>query len=227
MPRVVETGRVRYIRIVSTCRVDLCASHEPFLFPMPRPRKAYALIPLRLSDDERLLLRVLESALAASEYTDKIDVAAAYSTRVQNMRQQLANTAAVLAGMFVVAAGKRGQELVQDRSINDYPELLGAIFEIGRRQKAMNPEQMRLSYGKLICMLQDAQSSEVHAPAGFERVAPIHTVADELAAIEAEELLEDDDIMEAVEADAPPPWWPGPSRAARVPPCWQSLKSGV
>lgn len=40
----------------------------------------------------------------------------------------------------------------------------------------MNPEKMRTSYGKLLYLLQDAESDEIREILGFNVVAPIKTV---------------------------------------------------
>ena len=163
---------------------------------LPPLRSRAKTIPLRLDDDERTLLRVLECALEVSDYTERVDTIR-LSGKVGRIVQQLGDVLAVLAGMFVVAEGRRGQELVQDRTVGEMPELFGAIFEAGRRYKVMNPDKMRGSHGKLMCMLQDAQISEIRTAIGFDMVRAIRTVEDELAQLDADALLDDDDLAVA------------------------------
>jgi hypothetical protein len=47
-------------------------------------------------------------------------------------------------------------------------------FEIARRHKVMNPEKMRVEYGKLVYMIQDAVA--LREQLGFNVKAPLHTV---------------------------------------------------
>ena len=155
-------------------------------------------IPLRLSEEERSILRVLEGALTVSEYTDKVDVFSYRSNKVARIQQQLGDVFAILSGMLVAAKGKRGQDLIQDRAVSDNPELFSSIFEVGRRYKVMNPDKMRTSYGKLMFMLQDAQMGEIRDAIGFRCVCAIISVESELAALHAEPLLDDDDLPDAV-----------------------------
>ena len=104
-------------------------------------------IPLRLSEDERSLLRVLEGALSVSEYTDKVDIFSYRSDKAARVVEQLGNALAIMSGMVVAALGKRGQQLVQGRTLSENGDLFCAIFEVGRRYKVMNPDKMRSTYG--------------------------------------------------------------------------------
>lgn len=149
-----------------------------------------AFIPLRLTDEERSLLRVLEGALTVSEYTDKVDVFGYRSNKLARIEQQLGDVFAILSGMLVAAKGKQGQQLIQDRAIHENPDLFCAIFEVGRRYKVMNPDKMRSTYGKLMYLLQDAQTAEIRDSIGFRVVRSVLTVRGELDSLGIAELLE-------------------------------------
>ena len=144
------------------------------------------------------MLRVLEGALAVSEYTDKVDVFSYRSNKLGRIQQQLGDMFAVLSGMLVAAKGKKGQDLIQNRQVSENPELFASIFEVGRRYKVMNPDKMRSSHGKLMYMLMDASMSEVRESMGFSCVRKIVTVEEELRALGAEALLDEEDLDLAV-----------------------------
>ena len=162
-----------------------------------------AFIPLRLSEDERSLLRVLEGALAVSEYTDKVDILSYRNDKAARVQEQLGNVLAAVSGMVVAALGNRGQQLVQGRTLPENFDLFCAVFEVGRRYKVMNPDKMRSTYGKLMHMLQDAQSTEIQHAIGFRVVRAMLTVRRELEDMSATELLEDADLEAAVRAVLP------------------------
>ncbi|KAJ2538573.1 hypothetical protein EV175_006454, partial [Coemansia sp. RSA 1933] len=131
-------------------------------------------IPLRLTLRERKYLRLLEAALNVSEYTDKIDVLM-YSNKAKRIVGQIKELCAILSGLVLSTDYKAGQVLFEERQFHENSEFYEKIFEIGRRYKIMNPEKMRSGYGKLIYMLQDAQSTEIKGMLGFTAVAPIKT----------------------------------------------------
>ena len=90
-------------------------------------------------------------------------------------------------------------------SIEENAEFFQRIFEIGRRFKIMNPDRMRETYGKLMHILQDAQSPGMLP---FNVVVPIKTVFKLLAKrVGARALLCDPDLplaMEALDSHASP-----------------------
>jgi hypothetical protein len=132
-------------------------------------------IPLRLTHLERRKLRLLESALHVSEYTDKIDIYHSGSKH-QRIVQQIKNTCAILSGLMVACDYKKGQELFASREFHENEAFFQSIFEVGRRYKIMNPERMRSTYGKLMYLLQDSQINHVLESLQFNCVRPIETV---------------------------------------------------
>ncbi|KAI9260600.1 hypothetical protein BDA99DRAFT_512591 [Phascolomyces articulosus] len=132
-------------------------------------------IPLRLHMEERKLLRLLESALNVSEYTDHIDNES-HTSKAKRIVSQIKELCAVLTGLVLACDYKRGQELFAERTFDENEEFFQRIFEIGRRHKIMNPEKMRSAYGKLMYMLSDSMIPEVQEMLGFSCVAPILTV---------------------------------------------------
>lgn len=147
-------------------------SGQPSSFFAKRART----IPLRLTDEERGMLRVLEGSLTVSEYTDKVDVFSYRANKLARIQEQLGSVFAIISGMLVAAKGKKGQDLVEGRAVSENPELFASIFEVGRRYKIMNPDKLRGNYGKLMFMLQDAQTPEIHESLGFRCVRTILTV---------------------------------------------------
>ncbi|CAM0137835.1 unnamed protein product [Umbelopsis sp. WA50703] len=132
-------------------------------------------IPLRLSLDERKYLRLLESVLNVSEYTDRVD-GLIHKSKAKRIVAQIKDICAILSGLVTACDYKRGQELFADRTFEQNEEFFQKIFEIGRRHKIMNPEKMRSAYGKLMYMLMDSAIPEVEEMLGFSCVIPIKTV---------------------------------------------------
>ncbi|KAJ1666451.1 hypothetical protein EV178_002238 [Coemansia sp. RSA 1646] len=153
-------------------------------------------IPLRLTLRERKYLRLLEAALNVSEYTDKIDILM-YSNKSKRMVAQIKELCAILSGLVLSTDYKAGQALFEDRKFEQNGEFYEKIFEIGRRHKIMNPEKMRNEYGKLIYMLQDAQSHEIKSMLGFSAVAPIKTVYSVLESLGVVYMLDDEMVAVA------------------------------
>lgn len=139
-----------------------------------RERAKY--IPLRLSTDERRILRLLEGALNVSEYTDKVDILS-YKTKNARVHAQIKDLCAILCGLTVAQNFKRGQTLIADRDFEQLETFFQSCFEIGRRHKIMNPEKMRDTYGKLCYMLMDSSEPQIIDLLGFRCVRPLRTVA--------------------------------------------------
>ena len=74
-------------------------------------------IPLRLSAEERPLLRLLEACLSVSEYTDKVDVLSGFGSRkTQRITTQIKAICQILSGLLVASNYKKGQELITDKN---------------------------------------------------------------------------------------------------------------
>ena len=155
-------------------------------------------VPLRLNEDERRFLRVLEAALYVSDYTDQVDVFSARNNKAAKIVSALGEMFCILSGMIVANNPKKGEQLVKGVAIKDNAKLFSAIFEAGRRYKVMNPGKMRSSYGKLMCMLQDAAMGEIRREIGFSVICQMPTVHGLLCDDELEALLDDDDLPTAV-----------------------------
>ena len=163
-----------------------------------------SVIPMRLTDEERSLLHVLEGALQISEYTDKVDVINWRLNKSDMIRRQLEDLFAVLSGLMVAAnSGRAGRELVHDREFRDNAAFFQRIFEIGRRFKCMNPDRMRSCFGKLVHLLQDAGQPEIRRELGFSCLIPVLTVRRALEADDLGEVLDDADLAAATKALRP------------------------
>lgn len=132
-------------------------------------------IPMRLTADERKLLRLLEAALNVSEYTDKVDILM-YSSKAKRMIAQLKEMCSILAGLVVATNMQAGQKLFEDKDFAANAEWYQSVFEIGRRYKIMNPEKMRVSFGKLMYMIMDSRLPEVKEGMDFDLYKSIKTV---------------------------------------------------
>ncbi|KDQ64447.1 hypothetical protein JAAARDRAFT_28076 [Jaapia argillacea MUCL 33604] len=148
-------------------------------------------IPVRLTLGERKYLRLLEAALQVSEYTDKIDTIGFGLSKAKRIVHQIRELCSILSGLVIAADYKQGQELFQDRDFESNSEFYQQIFELGRRHKIMNPDKMRTTYGKLIYILQDSQSTEVKDLLNFSCVRPIKSVYILLQETNALDLLRD------------------------------------
>jgi hypothetical protein len=98
---------------------------------------------------ERALLGVLVGALNVSEYTDEVDVLRwDKQSRKENGWDDMCQ---LLSGLLVCNNFRKGTG-VSSQSFAENAEFFQAIFEIGRRYKIMNPEKMRSTYGKMMCV---------------------------------------------------------------------------
>lgn len=160
-------------------------------------------VPMRLTFEERKLLRLLEAALNVSEYTDKIDIVS-YTSKTKRIIAQLREMCSILSGLVVASSNmdttntSGGRTLFGNRSNNNNNNSIRPpnaninqdgqvdfsanaqwyqdIFEIGRRYKIMNPEKMRDSFGKLMYMLMDSRLPEIREAMEFDLYKPVKTV---------------------------------------------------
>ena len=132
-------------------------------------------IPLRLTHEERHLLRLLEAALQVSEYTDRVDILSSRS-KSKRIVEQLKEICSVLTGLVIASNLKIGKKLLEMRNFSDNAEWFQSVFEIGRRYKIMNPERMRDTYGKLCYMVMDSRLPQIQEYMEFHLFKPIKTV---------------------------------------------------
>ena len=156
-------------------------------------------VPLRLTLEQRKVLRLCEAALDVSEYTDKVDVLS-WKSKTGRIHEQIRDICAVLSGLAVAADYEVGQKMIKDRTFEDNAEYFATVFEIGRRHKILNPERMRTDYGKLIHLLMDSQSPEVQRLLEFRLVKRVSTVHDLLQRRNCLRLLEHQDAVIATTA---------------------------
>ncbi|KAK1933326.1 hypothetical protein X943_003140 [Babesia divergens] len=136
--------------------------------------------PLRLSFEERKLMRLLDSTLHVSEYTDKIDIIHE-GNKARKIVREIKEVCAILSGLAIAHNYDEGQRLVRDREYATNAEFFRNVFEIGRRYKILNPDKIRNSYGKLIYFLMDSRKPEIQELLNFDCVAPVKTVFSLLA----------------------------------------------
>lgn len=148
---------------------------ETHLVILKKIKKFTKFIPLRLTYEERQLLKLLEAALSVSEYTDKVDIIT-YTSKTKRIITQLKEICSILAGLVVSSNMKVGQKLIENKNFVDNAEWYKSIFEIGRRYKVMNPERMRDTYGKLCYIIMDSRLKQVKEHMEFDLYKPILTI---------------------------------------------------
>jgi len=125
--------------------------------------------PLRFTDAERQVWRILESALEVSEYTDKIDVIRGGQNKARLKVEQIQYLCHIISGLIVSHSYERGQKL--SARLLENGSIYQNIFELGRRMKITNPKSMRTTYGKLMWMLMDANERVAVNALGFDCTA--------------------------------------------------------
>eukprot|EP00457_Paulinella_chromatophora_P002697 gb/GEZN01002702.1/.p1 GENE.gb/GEZN01002702.1/~~gb/GEZN01002702.1/.p1 ORF type:complete len:509 (+),score=75.79 gb/GEZN01002702.1/:475-2001(+) len=179
-PRSLKAG----ITISAECEKDALS----WFLEAPTPewfQERSKFIPLRLDEDERKLLGILESAMDVSEYTDNIDIFQ-YNSKEKRIAKELSDIAGIISGLYLAADFRKGKAVLMGKEMAESESWLQHVFEVGRRHKIRNPEKMRDSYGKLLHALQDSQDADVQDLMGCSFVRKIRSVYD---------FLEDKDAM--------------------------------
>lgn len=163
-------------------KVDMSLSKHSMIEPDETQLKVLALlkerakdVPVRLTYDERKLLRLLEAALNVSEYTDKVDILS-YTSKAKRIVAQLREMCSIMAALVVATDMKTGQALFENKNFADNADWFQTVFEIGRRYKIMNPDKMRDSFGKLMYMIMDSRLAEVSQVMEFDLYKPVKSV---------------------------------------------------
>jgi len=157
-------------------------------------------VPMRLTYDERKYLRLIDSEMHVSHYTDHMDNVAAMRANnpARKLALQMKQLCAILTGMQVAHSYEEGQRLMQSREFAGRAAFFQTVLEIGRRYKILNPERMRDSYGKLMYFLQDSRKPEVRELMEFDSVTRVRTVYDVLSrSARGLEMLEDPQLRTA------------------------------
>eukprot|EP00301_Raphidiophrys_heterophryoidea_P019015 c4001_g1_i1.p1 GENE.c4001_g1_i1~~c4001_g1_i1.p1 ORF type:complete len:385 (-),score=58.52 c4001_g1_i1:33-1187(-) len=87
--------------------------------------------------------------------------------------------------------------MIESRTFDDNADMIRKMCEVGRRNKITNPDKMRGSYGKLMWLLQDAESPMVSRSIGFSCNENIHTVMQLLQERSILAVLEDPETLDA------------------------------
>ncbi|KAL0592569.1 hypothetical protein ABG067_000133 [Albugo candida] len=160
-------------------------------------------IPLRLTYEERKVLRTLEAALSISQYTDQMDTLQCVKNRTWRIRLQLQHIFGFMTGIVMASSYRAGQSLLDEKDFRDKEKFFQNILELGRRYKIMNPERMRGEYGKLMYLLQDAADPGIQELLGISLHRKIKTVYDVLEKGNAVQVLTDSKIEIATTVVSP------------------------
>lgn len=160
-------------------------------------------IPLRITQEERTLLNMLEGLLEVSQYTDHVDVSFDYygwrtsggDKKTSIINKELHEVLDLICGLSIVGDYKHNVHIL-GKTIQENEPFYQRVFEIGRRFKILNPSKMRTTYGKLMHILQDYQFNATIIK--HPKIAPIRTVLGLLKEKGALLLLADPDLNDAV-----------------------------
>jgi hypothetical protein len=132
-------------------------------------------IPFRLSLAERKMLRLVESAMKCSTYTDQVD--RQFKNEGKRMIKQLKGIGGILHGLVTACNYEEGQNIaVGKEDFDKFENFFRNLFEIARRHKIMNPDKMRGEYGMLIMVMMDATKGSVKDELGFDIRGDLVTV---------------------------------------------------
>merc|ERR1712061_308600 len=89
---------------------------------------------------------------------------------------EIQNLCFIISGLVLANSYERAQKTFGSKL--EHNELVyRKIFELGRRAKVINPNQMRATYGKMMWMLMDSSKDDIERRVGFSCVEPdIRTV---------------------------------------------------
>lgn len=184
-----------------------------------RERSKY--IPLRLTYEERKTLRLVNASINVSDYTNVVDIP--FKNKAKRQHIQLQQVVAFLSGLIAAVDYTKGQEVIAsinpsifrancshaliivilqvlvDRNFQPHEEAIQDMLEIARRYKITNPEKMRSEYGKLIYLIQDAESDEIKPLLGIDIHRPIKTVYSFLEEVNGLHMLDDEHIGTATQ----------------------------
>jgi hypothetical protein len=171
------------------------------LIPSDNMEERCKYIPLRLTYEERKSLRLVNATINVSNYTNVVDQP--FKTKTKRQHAQLQSIVSFLSGLIASIDYSKGQEVILDRNFSPYQPTIQQCLEIARRYKIINPSRMRSEYGKLLYLMQDADSPDIKQLIGVEIHKPIKTVYDVLAARGGLEVLNDSRILTATEEILP------------------------
>jgi len=154
---------------------------------IPGIEKMVNYIPMRLTNEERVLLKVLDNALEVCEYTDIVDVTFSHTHKSKQSRilECLVDVLSISLGLLMANNLTKGEDLIVDKSLNANIPFFRDLFEVGRRFKIMNPQKMRNTYGKLMYIVMDCESYQVKNETGASFVKDILTINEFLKEKEA------------------------------------------
>ncbi|KAL7718267.1 Uncharacterized protein QTN25_004562 [Entamoeba marina] len=159
----------------SPSTMDNLQDSELYKFPTTILERS-RFIPLRITQPERKLLRLLEAALHVSKYSDKVDQVRLVN-KPQRLQEQLKGIASLLNGVLLATQPSQTNNYSDVlNTFKDNEAFLQSIFEIARRYKIMNPDKFRDDYAKLIFAVQDSSVTAIKDEIGISLLRPVETV---------------------------------------------------
>lgn len=146
-------------------------------------------IPLRLTYEERKILRLVGACVNVSDYTTNVDIA--FKTASKRHHQQLQHIVGLYTGILTCLNYSTGQDVINTRAFEKHEKDIQSSIEIFRRYKILNPDNLRSEYGKLIYTLQDAHSESNKQLLNINAFVPVKSVFDVLVSVGAQEVLDD------------------------------------
>lgn len=166
-------------------------------------RRVAEFTPLRLTEEERIMLGVVEGALDHSEFTSNVDVSSnmhyvreAYD-RDSRIEKEILEFCRVVLGLSAANDFKAKIRDNLGENLKDREQLFQSCLEVGRRFKITNPEKMRDSYGKLLYLLMDASNPSISRGVGLKLMKPVQTIPLLLDTQAAQEILQDEALVVA------------------------------